>query len=286
MHNLLIFLQKYNYWFLFVFLELIGGFMLFHFNSYQGSVWFTQANEMAIQVVRLRNDATNYLKLGVNNRDLTDRNIVLQQQVALLRDELIRRGNDSLTLDHLLRNVQGSYKYVMATVVSNSITKHNNYLVIDKGEAQGVKPEMGVVSGTGVVGIVYLTNTHYSLVIPVINLKSNISCRVRGSRVFGYLQWNGDNPLVAYVNDIPRYARIKVGDCIETSGYSSVFPAGIFVGRVVHISNSTDGMAYSLKVNLSTDFANLRDVSVVINQDKPEIDSLRVNAMETEQIKQ
>ena len=123
---------------------------------------------------------------------------------------------------------------------------------------------MGVACGTGVVGIVYLTSEHYSVVIPVLNSKSNISCAIRGRGYFGYLHWYGGAPDEAYVDDIPRHARFRVGDVIVTSGYSSVFPQGMLVGKVMRVYNSANGLSYRLRVKLTTDFGNLRDV-VVIN---------------------
>ena len=137
---------------------------------------------------------------------------------------------------------------------------------------------MGVVGGGGVVGIVYLTGRHHSLVIPVTNSKSSISCRVRGQRYFGYLQWNGGDMMHAYVDDFPRYAKVKKGEAVETSGYSSVFPPGIFVGRISGIENSPDGQSYKLNIVLGTHFGNLRDVSVVATPYKAEIDTLKAHA--------
>ena len=137
---------------------------------------------------------------------------------------------------------------------------------------------MGVVGGGGGVGIVYLTGRHHSLVIPVTNSKSSISCRVRGQRYFGYLQWNGGDMMHAYVDDFPRYAKVKKGEAVETSGYSSVFPPGIFVGRIASIENSPDGQSYKLDIVLGTHFGNLRDVSVVATPYKAEIDTLKAHA--------
>ena len=110
------------------------------------------------------------------------------------------------------------------------------------------------------------------------NSKSSISCRVRGQNYFGYLQWDGASTRMAYVDDIPRYAKARKGSVVETSGYSSVFPPGIFVGRVHHVSNSSDGQSYRLDVVLGNDLGNLRDVSVVATPYKAEIDSLTLRA--------
>ena len=179
--------------------------------------------------------------------------------------------------DRVVREALSGFTLIPARVTSNSILKNENYVVINKGRADGVETEMGVVGGGGVVGIVFLAGEHYSLVLPIVNVKSNISCRLRGQRFFGNLQWYGGSTLFAYLNDIPRYAKIRVGGFVETSGYYEVFPPGLLVGRVTQIANAPDGLSMQLKVNLGTDFANLSDVSVIVNRNKPQIDSLRVD---------
>jgi len=283
MHNLIEFIKKHFHWLVFLILESVSMVMLFRFNDYQASVWFTSANDLAARVNQKYSDIMAYINLGDVNKDLTMRNVMLQRQVSELRDALAYMGADSAIIDEKQRNALEGYDIIPATVTSNTITKANNYIVIDKGEADGVRSEMGVVGGGGIVGIVYLTGKHYSLVIPILNSKSSISCRIRGHNFFGYLSWNGGHPLVAYLNDVPRYARFKVGDYVETSGYSSVFPPGLFVGKILSIEDSRDGISFSVKVNLATEFAKLRDVCVVSNRDKAEIDTLRIHAAEAEE---
>lgn len=283
MHNLIEFIKKHFHWLVFLILESVSMVMLFRFNDYQASVWLTSANDLAARVNQKYSDIMAYINLGDVNKDLTMRNVMLQRQVSELRDALAYMGADSAIIDEKQRNALEGYDIIPATVTSNTITKANNYIVINKGEADGVRSEMGVVGGGGIVGIVYLTGKHYSLVIPILNSKSSISCRIRGHNFFGYLSWNGGHPLVAYLNDVPRYARFKVGDYVETSGYSSVFPPGLFVGKILSIEDSRDGMSFSVKVNLATEFAKLRDVCVVSNRDKAEIDTLRIHAAEAEE---
>ena len=139
----------------------------------------------------------------------------------------------------------------------------DNLITIDKGTADGVKRDMGVACGTGVVGIVYMVSAHYAVVLPVLNKHSNISCAIRSRGYFGYLHWNGERSDQAFVDDIPRHAKFKKGDNIVTSGYSAMFPSGILVGKVTKIENSSDGLSYRLQVKLSTDFGKLRDVCVI-----------------------
>ena len=86
----------------------------------------------------------------------------------------------------------------------------------------------------------------------------------------GYLTWNGGDPSRAYVEDVPRHARLRKGDWMETSGYSSIFPHGVSVGTIEKIYNSPDGLSYRLLVHLSTDFANLRDVCIINDKNMAE----------------
>lgn len=278
LHNLLFFLRKYSYVVLFVLLEAISMLLLLRFNSYQGSVGFTAANSVVARIGALYADAVAYLHLAGNNRDLTRVNINLQAENEQLRKALQQATRDTTLTERLMNEKLKGYQLLEATVVSNSAERVNNYLVIDRGSADGVEPEMGVVGGGGVVGIVYLTGPHHSLIIPVTNRKSSISCRVRGQNYFGYLQWDGQSMLSAYVDDVPRYAKVKKNDVVETSGYSAVFPPGIFVGRIRDIRNSPDGQSYRLNVTLGTNFANLRDVAVVKTPYKAEIDTLQARA--------
>lgn len=276
--NLFDFIRKYSYFFLFLLLEVVSMTLLFRFNSYHGSVAFTAANSAVVGVNRVYADILSYFELKVLNRHLTDENIRLQRENNHLRERLIDATRDTTVTQRQVAEQLAGYTLIPATVVSNSLERANNYLVIDRGTSHGVKPEMGVVGGGGVVGIVYLAGSRHSLVIPVTNRKSSISCRVRGQRYFGYLQWDGKSPLHASVDDVPRYARVKQGEVVETSGYSAVFPPGIFVGRISGISNSPDGQSYKLDVVLGTNFANLRDVNVVATPYKAEIDTLRHKA--------
>lgn len=278
MHNLLDFIRKYSYFFLFVLLEVVSFALLFKFNNYQGSVWLSAANGAVACVNGLYEDGVSYVRLRDVNRQLTDQNTALQLQNEQLRDALHDATRDTTLTERLMLEHLKGYTLIPAKVVTNTLDPVNHYLVIDRGEAEGIRPEMGVVGGGGVVGIVYLTGTHHSLIIPVTNRKSSISCRVRGQNYFGYLQWDGRNLLSAYVDDVPRYARVSKGQAVETSGYSAVFPPGLFVGRIREIRNSADGQSYRLDVTLGTNFANIRDVSVVATPYKAEIDTLQARA--------
>ena len=264
MKNLLAFVTKYYHWLMLLLLEVASGVMLFQYNSYQGSVWFSSANAVVGTVNRLDAQVRSFFSLVRNNEELTLRNFYLERQVTQLRRLYGDATKDTTVLERQEVEFLSRYKLIPAKVVSNTLDKANNLITIDKGSADGVEKDMGVACGTGVVGVVYMASSHYSVVIPVLNVRSSrISCAIRGRGYFGYLQWYGGDPSVAYVEDIPRHARFKRGDWVETSGYSTIFPPGILVGKIEKIFNSADGLSYRLKVRLTTDFGCLRDVVVI-----------------------
>ena len=271
MHNLLNFFSKFHYIFLFVLLEVVSLFLLFNFNGFQGSVYFTSANYVAGQVNTYYSEMLSFFSLGKVNEELTQRNVALQSEVAQLKNMLFEKTRDPRIRSYSTRNALQGFRLIPAKVISNSIDRKDNYLIIDKGALDGVKTEMGVTSGNGVAGIVYMTTAHFSLVLPVLNSKSNISCRILGRDYFGYLRWDGGDSRHAWVDEIPRHAHFKLGDFVVTSGYSAVFPEGVLVGQVEHVYNSKDGLSYRLKVRLTTDFSRLRDVCVIESKNNGEL---------------
>ena len=262
MRNLIDFLAKYCHWFLFVILEVISLVLLFRFNNYQGSVWFTSANCVSGKVLEAQSEVRSYFKLAALNEQLTQRNVYLEQQLRAVSEKLYDKEHPADTTVAKGLEIKG-LRVVPAKVVDNTIDRADNFITIDKGSADGVRPDMGVVCGTGVVGIVYLVSQHYSVVIPVLNVKSNISCKIQNRGYFGYLRWKGGASEYAYLEEVPRHAHFKLGDNVVTSGYSAVFPPGVLVGKILHVFNSSDGLSYRVMLKVSTDFGKLRDVCVI-----------------------
>ena len=263
MRNLLNFLLKYNYWLLFILLEVICFVLLFRFNNYQQSVFFTSANVVAGKVYEVSGGISSYFHLKSVNEDLLDRNMALEQQITNLENRLKDYRIDSITMNSIRYLEQADYKIFKAHVIRNSLNQADNYITLDKGSSSGIRPEMGVVDGNCVGGIVYKTSPSYSLVISVLNSKSSISCKIIGSEYFGYLKWEYGDSRYAYLKDLPRHAEFNLGDTVVTSGYSTVFPAGVMVGTVDDMSDSNDGLSYLLKIKLATDFGKLGNVRVI-----------------------
>lgn len=263
MRNLLEFLSKYYHWLLFAVLEVISFVLLFQFNSYQGSVWFTSANAVVGKLYELESSVESFFSLTKVNKDLTLRNFYLERQVNQLSRLYYDLTKDTTIAERNELEFLSRYKLIPAKVVSNSVDRNDNLMTIDRGSKDGVEKDMGVACGNGVVGVVYLVSDHYSVVMPVLNYHSRISCAIRRRGYFGYLKWQCGDANIAYVEDVPRHAKFKRGDWVETSGYSSIFPPGVLVGKIIEVYNSRDGLSYRLKVQLTTDFGNVRDVCVI-----------------------
>ena len=163
------------------------------------------------------------------------------------------------------------YKFRIAHVINNSIHRAHNYITIDKGTRDSIKPEMGVVDQNGVVGIVNIVGENTARIISILNPDLRLSCKLKGSDNFGSLVWDGRNPNEAILEELPRHAEANIGDTIITSGYSAVFPEGIPVGIVVAHANENDDNFFALRIKLLTDFSKLGTIRVVENKMKDEI---------------
>lgn len=260
MDNLLVFLKRYGYWAVFLLLEVAALVAFFSFNERQGGALLTSVNEVAAVVNTARSEVVGFVNLRHVNKQLTEDNVRLQQMVA-------RQGQETAVADSV-------FGMVMARVVSQSVNRRDNYIVLDKGSSAGVTEGMGVVASNGVVGIVFLVEKHYCMVLPTINSRSSISCTLRGKNFYGYLQWGGGDARQAYLTDVPRYAEIARGDTVETSGYSAMFPRGYYVGRVTYITDADDGLSLRVDVRMDVEFASLSDVCILVNHDRAERDSL------------
>lgn len=288
MQNLLEFLQKYHHWFLFVLLEVISLILLFQYNSYQGSAWLSSANAAAGTISEGRAKMESFFSLTRMNEELSLRNFYLERQVTQLRRLYGEATEDTAGLVMEEMQFLKKFQLVPAKVVTNELNRQENLITINRGAADGIEAGMGVACGQGIVGVTYLVSDHYTVVIPVLNKTSRISCAIRGHNYFGILRWDGKEAGVAYLEDIPRHARFRRGDWVETNGYSSIFPPGVLVGKIETVYNSVDGMSYRVKVRLSTDFGCLRDVMVIIDKSIAERtrllqsarDSLKLNVKE------
>jgi rod shape-determining protein MreC len=227
-----------------------------------------------------------YFELKKINSSLVEENLILKNQ---LEKFIEKKSIDSL------KNV--AFQYQNAKVISNNLSSFKNNLIINKGTKHGLKNEMGVISSTGIVGIIDRTSKNYSSVMSVLNTESKINAKVKRTSHFGTLEWNGLSNRDLLLNDIPETADIKIGDSIITGGMSLIFPEGINIGVVseimkqekfndtimkfninnqVKIANIEYRENYlNIEVKLHTDMNNLNNVYVIESLNKDEFENIK-----------
>jgi rod shape-determining protein MreC len=176
----------------------------------------------------------------------------------------LQKGND----EHL------KYAYISARIISNSVNQQQNYLTLDKGSEDGIRPDMGIISAGGVAGIITNVSPSYSTGLSLLNTRWNVSAKLSKNNYFGSLVWDGKNYREALLNEIPFHVDVAVGDTIVTSGFSSFFPEGITLGTVESFAKPGGDSFYTIRVKLSVDFKSLSYVEVIENNKKAEIDAI------------
>ncbi len=277
MRNLLDFIVRFSSWFVFAFYAVVSCALLFDRNPYQHHVWLTSAGSVAAGVYDVSNNVTGYFSLRAINEDLQRRQADLEEEVAALRTQL-RTAREALAQDSLaaIDSVR-QFRFIVATAISNSVTRPYNYITLDKGEADGLQPEMGVMDQNGVVGVVNVTGKHHARVISLLNPNFRLSCKLRGSDAFGSLVWDGKSPREALLEELPKHTRFHKGDTIITSGYSAMVPEGIPVGTIIGSARGEDDNFFTLRIRLLTDFTALSTVKVISNREIADIKGVEVD---------
>ena len=235
----------------------------------------SSANVVVGSISSVSGAVFSYFDLQKVNQELLDRNSLLEMELHRLHKKVNDIALDSMSFgqvfltdtvlpDSLLKSGY-TYRYIPAGVVNNSTTYLHNYITVNKGYRDGVRPDMGVVSPKGIVGVVATVREHFSVVISLLNTKSNVNCKVRNTHFFGPLSWKGSDTQHAYLEQLPTHATFNIGDTIVTSGYSAFFPPGVMVGVIESYDKEGDNNFYSLKVRLATDFQSLSALCVIDN---------------------
>lgn len=263
MNNLLNFFVKHSAWLVFMVYVILSLVLLFRDNPYQQSVYFTSANAVSATTYEALSTVTSYFHLKDINDDLQERNALLEMELVRLRSQV--KDLQVMVPDSLREPWPQHFDFVMARVISNSISQPHNYITINRGSKQGVKPQMGVVDQNGVVGVVNVVGPNASRVISLLNTDMKLSCKLKNNDYFGSLVWDGRSPEYAVLGDLPKHMTYNKGDTVITSGYSALFPEGLIVGVVVGRDKGEEASFASLRVKLTTNFSQLSAVRVITN---------------------
>jgi rod shape-determining protein MreC len=267
MWSLLRYFQRHHVAILFIILEIISLYFLFSRNNFQRAAYMNSANHISGTIYERYNSIVNYFRLSTVNRELSEEN-------ARLRREL---GSVALVTDSsytFLSATDSNYTFIPARVINNSVNRQYNYLTLNKGSKDGIRPEMGVSTVHGVVGMITNVSESYSTAISLLNLRWNVSAKLKRNNYFGSLSWDGKDYRHALLNEIPFHVDLEVGDTIVTSGFSSIFPEGYMLGVIDSFNKEGGDNFYTIRIKLSVDFKSLVYVEVIGNSQRKEIESL------------
>jgi rod shape-determining protein MreC len=257
MRNLSFLLQKFGFILLFLLLEGVAFFLILQRTNFQKVAFLNSTNELTGKVYSYYGGFREYFYLRKENDILAEENVRLH---ALVEQSLRNFTAQSKGIDSSYKQV---FTYTPCKVINNSLSKSQNYFTIDAGAAQGIRADMGVISPSGIAGVVKGVSQNFAVCISVLNVNFPVSVQMRKSKDAGILAWDAKSPVYSKVIGIPNHVNIQPGDTIETSGFSSIYPEGVLVGFVKGYTIDPDDGSYIILMRLSTSFTSMRQVYAI-----------------------
>lgn len=255
---------QYKNFLLFLFLLGIG----IVFSSYRSTYHQNKLQKVGLvlsgSISKSISTSQSYLSLRERNKKLLLENNILKQKLINQSSIGTKNIKDSFDSDLVEYVVEPAY------VVKNSFSKARNILIIDKGELDGIKKDMSVISSDGIVGIVKQTSDHFSSVISILYQDFKINAKLKNSGAFGSLSWEGGKPDEMIFSDVSVINEVKVGDTIVSGGMSAYFPKGIPIGTIKSYDNQNSGGYYSIKIKLLNNLTDLENVYIIDNKKRSE----------------
>ena len=266
MRNLYLFLVKNYAFILFLVLEIIAVSFLIRNNQYQRATVLNSADNFTGRLYERKNNIADYFNLDETNEKLMAENAALRKR--------LKEAYYSMQIDsgQVFDSVYAQrYDYIEAKVINNSFIRRSNYITLDRGSDFGIRRNMGVIGPDGVVGIIRNVGERFSSARSLLHKDIKISALVKRNGVIGSLIWQGYDPRFAMLNDIPAHIDIQLGDAVITSGYSSIFPKGVPIGKVKDVEKNKGDNFQKIEIELATQFESLEFVYVVRDFMKNEV---------------
>ncbi len=255
---------------LFVLLEVLCFYFIITSSNYWGATYFNTANRYAAQILLWTNTANEYASLRQVNADLARENQLLNTRLTTLL-----QSKPLAPADYRADSAFASrFTFTVAKVINNTTQFANNYITIDKGTDDGIRPGMGVISPTGIVGKVKVCNRHFSVITSILHSGFLVSSALRKAEEIGTARWDGVDPHLIKLNDISLTKTVTKGDSVVTSDRNSTFPPGVLVGYVRTIGVQPNQVFHDITLNLATNFSSLSFVYVIENRLEAEQEQL------------
>lgn len=267
MYNLIRFIQKHHFVILFLVLEVLSIVMLTYSQNFHRQKRINTTNDIVGKIYETGTRIGDYFRLGKINQELAEENAMLRHQLSVVVDTT--EGYVEVV------NPDTIYEFIPARVVNNTVNRPNNYIMINKGSADGIEKDMGVISTEGIVGIVADVSPHYASVMSLLHSYTTISVRLPNTEdQLATLRWETTNYRYGMIDGIPTHLKPQPGDTVVTSSYSYIFPENLMAGTIVELVPSPSGTLNKAKIRFATDFSSLKNVYVIHHTNKAELDAL------------
>jgi rod shape-determining protein MreC len=266
MRNIFLFIRRYFNFLSFLALQALALSFLFRYNKFHEAAFAGVANEITGRVNEQYNTVDYYFKLKKANENLVKENVALREMLRSnyqSPDTTLKLIVDSIRVDSLKPFQR--YVYREAKVVGSFITTQTNFVTIHRGSSQGVQPDMAVIGPNGVVGRVVNTSANYSTIMTMISRQFKVDGKLKNSGERGSIGWDGQNPRIVQMRNIPKSVKVQKGDSVLTSELSSIFPPNILIGTVDSVMNDPSTNFYNLRLKTGTNFSTVQFVYVVQN---------------------
>lgn len=265
MNNLLKFFIRFRVFFLFLLLEAGCFVALFIGQRYQQSVFFSSANGIISQLYNISNSVVEFFKMKNTNARLVEENNELLNRINNLENEIIMLKEQQNGVAAVHVPAENDLTYISAKVINITTNRQKNYITVNKGRRDGIRPDMGVTSPSGAVGVVKNVSDKFAVIVPILNPDLQLNCRFKKTDYAGPLVWDCVDYRYANLEDIARHVELAEGDTIVTSGLTSTFPRGINVGVVEKAELKESDAYYHIQVKLAVNFRTLTYVQVISN---------------------
>lgn len=277
MYKLFEFIRSIYVVVLFIILEGIAIHYYANSTPYTQAKLLLRSNQIVGAVYGSLSSVSHFIGLGRENRVLLQRVVELEQENAQLK----KGKTDSLLNYYTSDEADKPYRLLAARVVSNSINSNKNFIILNRGSLDGAEKDMAVVSPEGaMVGFVVECSRHYSVAMSVLNTAFKASGKVAESEYIGSIYWDATDRYHVNMEELSKYAKLKRGAEIVTTGFSMFFPPEITIGYVDSFEINETNTAYNVKIHLAVDMSHLSDVVLVKNNDIEELQNLEAAAQQ------
>ena len=234
------------------------------------------SSEVAGRLNKRVNKVESFFTLSEQNQALRKQNATLLSYLpsgSVIPDSSFQLISDTVAVDSLKKYRQ--YQYFDAKIISNSVFLQQNNIVLHRGSAQGIVPNMAVVGTDGLIGTVISVSENMSIVMSLLHRQSKVIAVLKQGSGLGEVSWDGKDPHFLVLSKIPKTIVVKKGDTVVSSPYSDKFPSGLPIGYVEKIDQDQETNTYKLKIRTAVDFYAVQHAYIVKNLLQEEMDQLK-----------